>query len=277
MYNKKRKSLNAKKIPYIILICLVIITLLYGGIQSLQSKRSSTNILNIVAAASLTDSFNDLKKIFEQKNEGVKVQLTFAGSQDCVAQIKEGGGFDIFASANEKYMEDLINSGYVKKEDSIIFAKNELTIILNNKIKDIDSLEKLSNTEYNLIIGDDSVPVGKYTNKMLEQLKNQPSGKEIYNKIVEKIVSKENNVKNIVAKVVLGEADAGIVYKTDITKENKDKIIEVPLPKEINVVATYPLAVLQKNNHKTLADDWIELVTSEKGKMILSQYGFIVE
>ncbi|MFP4697862.1 MAG: molybdate ABC transporter substrate-binding protein [Eubacteriales bacterium] len=260
-----------------VVIMVFLLTMIVGLVASCKEKNKKSEI-NVIAAASLTEVFTKLKYEFEtqEPEPSLQVNITFAGSQSCVTQIKEGGNFDVFASANTKYMTELIDDGYVAQGQDKIFGKNELVFITNKDVA-IESIEELYNNNYSLIIADEVVPIGEYTLEMLDNFNNEKYGEGFSSKILKNVVSKESNVKFITSKVEVGEADVGIVYKTDVTKANSNKLNIIEVEDSYNILAIYYIAPLKDNNNPELVKQWIDFVLSIKGKNILSEYGFYVE
>jgi molybdate transport system substrate-binding protein len=231
-----------------------------------------TRKLTVFAAASLTDAFTEIGKAFEAANPGVTVTFNFAGSQALRTQIEEGAPADVFASANTKEMDTLVEGGLVKQQAPQIFLTNKLVIILPaaNPAK-IETLEDLANPGIKLVLAAEEVPVGKYARQALDQM-NGSFGADFKDKALANVVSNEDNVKQVVAKVQLGEADAGLVYTSDAIAAPELKTIEIPA--DLNVVAQYPIAPLLKSANPDLAAKFVEEVVSANGQAILQKWGF---
>jgi molybdate transport system substrate-binding protein len=214
---------------------LLIISLLIFFVGC-ANKGSNNKEVIILAAAGLTEVFTELEKNFEKVND-IDINISFSGSQMCVTAIKEGVFANIFASANEKYMDELIKEGYINQEDKIIFAKNKLIIITYKDNKKIKGLKDLSKEDTKIIIGNESTPIGKYTVEMLNNIVNK-YGDGFSKKFYSNIISKENNVKSVAVKIELNEGDAGIVYFTDYNSSNKDKNNKIEIEDIINQLTT---------------------------------------
>ncbi|MDP4146814.1 MAG: molybdate ABC transporter substrate-binding protein [Bacillota bacterium] len=266
--------LNNRKLMIIILSILITAFCITGCGNSVQTSKKSQSI-TVFAAASLTESFNEIGKQFE-KDKGIKVVFNFAGSQALVTSINEGGKADVFASANTSCMEDLKKSNKVDK--SIVFAKNQLVICKNKDSKvNINSLQDLSKKGVKLIAADKSVPAGSYFYKALDNaVKEKTIDADIHSKILNNIKSSELDVKSVVSKIALGEADAGIVYKTDINNSNKDNLDLIELNEFSKLQVEYPVAVVNSSDKKTEAQEFIDYITQGKGKELLKKYGFMV-
>lgn len=245
--------------------------------KELKSKtKSSPEKITVLAAASLTESFDEIGKELK-KEKNIDASFNFAGSQQLVALIEQNTNADVFASADTKNMDKVAKEDKVEK--SIIFTKNQLVIGKYKQSKaQIASLKDLAKDGVKIVVGDKSVPCGAYFYKALDSaLKDKVIDQDTYNKILKNIKSNELNVKDIISKVQLGDADVGIVYKTDINKENKDKIDVIADDEFSKLKVEYPIAVIGVSKHKKAAQAFIDYVTSSKGKKILEDYGFTVE
>jgi molybdate transport system substrate-binding protein len=231
-----------------------------------------TRTLNVFAAASLTDAFTEIGKDFEGANPGVAVTFNFAGSQALRTQIEEGAPADVFASANKTEMDNLITGTFVRQNAPQIFLNNRLVVILpaDNPAM-LEKLDDLARRNIKLVLAAEEVPVGKYTRQALDQM-NRQFGSDFKDKVLANVVSYEDNVKQVVAKVQLGEGDAGIVYTSDAVAVPDLKTIEVPL--ELNVVASYPIAPLAKSPNADLARAFIEYIVSPDAQAVLQKWGF---
>jgi len=223
----------------------------------------------VFAASSLTDAFNDLEKGFEAAHPEADVALSYGGSQVLKLQINEGAPCDVFASADEAHMQELVQAG--KAEASQVFAKNELTIIvpLDNPAK-IATLKDLTRAQ-RFVIGAQNVPVGAYTRQLLAHT-HESYGAAFEKDVLSHVVSEEANVRLVRAKVELGEADAAIVYRTDAS----DKVARVALPPELNIRARYPIARIVRAPQPELARAWVDYVLSPAAKAQIGTRGFLV-
>lgn len=230
--------------------------------------------LTVFAAASLTQAFGEMGKTFEAANPGVKVAFNFAGSQTLVTQIQGGAPADIFASASGTNMDALVTGGFVDKAAPQVFLTNLLVAILPPaNPANVQSLQDLSKPGLKLVLGDVSVPAGKYARQILDNLSKDPTyGSDFGTKVLAHVVSNETDVKQVVAKVQLGEADAGIVYISDAVAAPTLKTIEIPAA--VNVVAKYPIAALAKSANSDLAAQFIAYILSADGQATLRKWGF---
>jgi molybdate transport system substrate-binding protein len=220
----------------------------------------SANEIKVFAAASLTAAFTELGQQYTSANGGTKVTFNFAGSQALATQIQQAAPADVFASA------DLTNMGKVKDLVGTPqnFASNLLQIVVEKgNPKGVKTLDDLANPDLKVVLAAPDVPAGKYAAEVLNTAK-----------VTVKPVSEEDNVKAVVTKVSLGEADAGIVYVTDVTAGG-DKVQGVDIPKDQNVTATYPIASVKAGKAQDKAQAFMGLVLSAQGQQVLKQYGFL--
>lgn len=226
--------------------------------------------LVVFAAASLTDAFTELADEFEDANPKVKVITSFAGSQSLRTQIQNGAQPQVFASANEEHMAALIEQGIIA--ESSTFAHNELVIAVpaSNPAK-IHSLQDLPKAG-RLVLAAKSVPAGAYAQAMLTSA-GSAYGADFADAVEKNVVSRENHVRQTLQKVVLGEADAAIVYATDATAAG-DKVAAIEIPTEHNVVAAYPIGIVSSAPRSSLGRLFQDFVLSEAGRSKLRSHGF---
>jgi len=228
--------------------------------------------LTVFAAASLTEAFTEIGKTFEAANPDVTVTFNFAGSQALRTQIEEGAPADVFASASGKEMDALVTGKFVTEGLPQIFLTNKLVVILPaNNPAGLVKLEELIKPGIKLVLAAETVPVGNYARQSLDKM-NTSFGTDFKDKVLANVVSNEDNVKQVVAKVQLGEADAGIVYTSDAIAAPDLKTIEIP--SELNVIAKYPIAPLTKSAHAELAKAFTDYVLSTEGQSVLKKWGF---
>jgi molybdate transport system substrate-binding protein len=230
--------------------------------------------LTVVAAASLTESFTEIKDIFEKANPGVTVQYNFGGSPTLVTQLTQGAPADLFASADQPNMDNAVKGGVIAGTPQI-FAKNKLVIIVPKENKaGITTPKDLAKPGIKFDTAQASVPVGAYTQQALDNFSKLPDyGPDFKASVHTNTVSQEDNVKAIVQKVQLGEADAGIVYATD-AQAAKDKLTIIAIPDAQNVIATYPVALVKGAKQAALGQKFVDFLLSADGQAILQKYGF---
>ncbi len=221
--------------------------------------------LSIFAASSTAEALAELEGDFERAHPDVDVRASFAGSQVLRLQIEQGAPADLFVSADREHVEALARAGLVA-EDAVL-AHNELVIIVPpENPAGIESFSDLPRAR-RLVIGDASVPVGRYTRAVLRS-----AGARFEADVLARVVSEESNVRLVRAKVELGEADAAIVYRTDAIASEGVRV--VPIPAERNVRADYWVALVSASERKALAREWIALARGEQGARVLEEHGF---
>lgn len=223
--------------------------------------------ITVFAAASLTEAFAEIGEAFEAEHEGVTVTFSFGPSDGLAAQIREGAPADVFASASPTWMNDVEENG-PGVTDRADFARNRLVLITPaDDPADIDSLEDLAKLGVKLVLAAEDVPVGGYAREVLSKA-------AISDAAAANVVSNEEDVKAVVQKVLLGEADAGIVYVTDLTVETEPQLDAIEIPDDVNVIATYPIAVIAGSPNADLAQSFVDHVLSD-GQETLRVYNFL--
>jgi len=226
--------------------------------------------LVVFAAASLREAFGSLAEEFEKSHAGVTLTFNFAGTQEIRTQLEQGAIADVFAAADTRHMSALRDAGMV--EASTIFAQNEpVVVVAKEKGDSIPTFAELPSAQ-RIVIGAPEVPIGKYTLQILERA-STAFGPDFRERVEARVSSRELNVRQVLAKVSLGEADAGIVYRSDLVAV-RGQIGVLAIPPAINVVAEYPIAVVRSAPHKTLAREWIALTLSDRGAELLRVAGF---
>jgi molybdate transport system substrate-binding protein len=230
--------------------------------------------LTVFAAASLSDAFTAIGRNFEAVHPGVSVALNFAGSQTLSTQLTQGAVADIFASANKTEMDKLAAASLVPTDAPRNFLTNQLIVILpKDNPANLQTLQDLTRPGMKLVLADKSVPAGKYTLQILDNMvKDAAFGADFKTRLLANVVSNETDVKQVVAKVQLGEADAGIAYLSDSIAAPELKTIQIPA--NLNVLARYPIAALTNAPQPQLAADFVAYVLSADGQAILKKWGF---
>lgn len=252
-------------------LVLAAVTLLASCKHELPRKgQAPQKDVTVFAAASLREAFTELGHTFEGTHPGAHMVLSFAGSQTLRAQIEQGAPADVFASADERHMAALLAAGHVRAPQ--LFANNELVVVVAQaKATTLRTLSELPNAE-RIVLAAPEVPVGAYTLQALAQLQAL-FGADFRARVEAHVVSREPDVRQVLAKVSLGEADAGIVYRTDALTA-KDQVAVLRIPSEYNVIASYPIAVTAGTKSPALAQAFVELVLSPEGARVLKQQGF---
>lgn len=224
----------------------------------------------VFAAASLQDAFTTLAATFESRHPGVDVKLSFAGSQQLRTQIEHGATFDVFASADEMNVRALVRSSLVGQPST--FAENEPVVVVAPGAASIVGAFADLPLADRLVVGTQDVPIGRYTLEILDRASTE-RGPDFRSKVESKVASRELTVRQVLSKVALGEAQAGVVYRSDALGA-MDRVRVVEIPKQHNVVARYPVAIAARAPHPALARAWVDLLRSAEGRSALEQAGF---
>lgn len=229
--------------------------------------------LTVFAAASLTDAFTEVGKAFDAST-GNKTTFSFAGSQALRTQLENGAKADVYASANDAQYTPLVTKGVAAAGQS--FVRNRLTLIAPKTNSALQTLNNLTKPGLKLVIADKTVPVGDYTRRMLTAIdKSGTYGKDFSARTLKNVVSEETNVRQVALKVQLGEADAAVVYATDVTPTLKPLVRIIPLPTRFNQNASYPIGVLTGSASPEAAQAFVAFVQSAIGQKILKKWGFL--
>lgn len=236
-----------------------------GGLTGCGAPASGddvgTTTLTVFAAASLQGSFEDLAAQFEAAHDGVDVRLSFAGSSDLVAQIQQGAPADVVASADTATMDKLTADDLVGAPQA--FATNTLEIAVPpGNPAGVESLQDLADPDVKLVLCAPAVPCGAASAKVADT-----SGVDL------RPVSEEQSVTDVLGKVTAGEADAGLVYVTDVAAAGDD-VEGVEFPESSNAVNTYPIAPVADADQAELAQEFVDLVLSDDGRRTLAGFGF---
>jgi len=245
--------------------------------QPAPAQPPASGTLTVFAAASLTEAFTEIGRQFEADHPGVKVVFNFAASQTLAAQLGEGAPADLFASANTKEMNNAVAVGRIADGSQETFAHNKLVVIYPTENPGgLAKLQDLASPGLKLVLASAEVPVGKYSVEFLDKASQDAAfGVTFKDDVLKNVVSYEENVKVVLTKVVLGEGDAGIVYLTDISLGNADKVGRLDIPDALNAVATYPIATVSDSAQPELAQAFLDLMLSAQGQAILAKYGFL--
>ncbi|MGV8175909.1 MAG: molybdate ABC transporter substrate-binding protein [Methanothrix sp.] len=231
--------------------------------------------LTVYAAASLTGAFGEIGEIFENET-GIKVAFNFDGSQALRTQIENGAYADVFASANKKQMNALLDSELINNSSMVIFARNKIALIIpKDNPAQINNLSDLARPGVKIVMGTKDVPVGDYAMQIISNLANDSSYGPDYNeKVLANVISEETNVNYVVTKVALGEADVGFAYVSDITEDLAGKVEKIEIPDEYNVIGEYPIGIAQGSMYPEQAWEFLDLVLSDEGREVLERHGF---
>ncbi len=228
--------------------------------------------LVVFAASSLQEAFGRIAASFRIEHPGVDVKLAFAGSQQFRTQIEHGASFDVFASADSVNAVPLVRANYLGALAT--FAENEPVIVVAPAAASaVRSLADLPEVE-RLVVGTPEVPIGRYSLEIFDRASSE-LGEGFRRRVEARVVSRELNVRQVLSKVLLGEAQAGIVYRSDALAA-KGPVHVVEIPANLNVVARYPIAVAARAPHPRLARAFVDFVRSPSGRAVLVASGFRV-
>jgi molybdate transport system substrate-binding protein len=231
--------------------------------------------ITVFAAASLTDSFNEVKAEFIKKNPRADIEFQFAGSPALRTQLEQGARADIYVSADVPNMTQALSASLVK-DSGKVFVRNSLVIITPKRNSaNITRPADLNKSGIKLVLAAPEVPVGNYARQSFALMEKDASyGAGFSAAVLKNVVSNESNVKQVVTKVQLGEADAGVVYGTDVTKDVQNDLNVIQIPNALNVIAEYSIALTRSPANSDVANAFITYVTSSEGQAIMKKYGF---
>ncbi|MFR9754566.1 molybdate ABC transporter substrate-binding protein [Streptomyces sp. TR06-5] len=222
-------------------------------------RSGGTTTVTVLAASSLTDAFGSAEHAYEAEHPRVDLRISYAGSQTLAAQVRQGAPADVLATADTRTMRSVsAETGRPR-----IVATNRLTVVTApGNPHGIRDLRDLADPSLKVVLAAEEVPVGGYSREVLAE-----------QDVHVRPVSLESDVRAVLGKVELGEADAGIVYETD-AHSGGDKVAQVPVPVDRNAVASYPVAVLKESAHPEGAAAFIRWLGSEEGFTHLREQGF---
>lgn len=259
MSNLSSSSRRRRAVP---VVALLVLLAACSRTNEQAGTATATTPIRVLAAASLTASFQAIAATYEQQHPGQKVELHFAGSPQLVLQLREGAAADVFASADQPNMQKVVD-GQLTAAAPVEFARNELAIVVAaGNPKQVQGLADLARADLKVALCAPDVPAGKYARQVLAA-----------QKLTVASVSDEPSVKAVVGKVKLGEVDAGVVYATDC---KVDGVVGVAVPAAHNVVASYPIATLARGGNRAGGEAFVAFVRSEAGRVLLRQHGFVL-
>jgi molybdate transport system substrate-binding protein len=224
----------------------------------------------VFAAASLREVCTALQGPFENVHPGVHLRFNFAGSQELRTQLVQGASADVFISADTRQMSEAAEAGLVEAAQPLC-TNSPVVVVPKSNPSGLRRFEDLPNVK-RLVIGTAEVPIGRYTLEVLDKA-NAGLGSDFRARVEAKVVSRELNVKQVLAKVSLGEADAGIVYASDAASA-ASQVQVVPIPQAFNVVAHYPMAVVRRAPHPKAAAAYVQFLLSAEARAAFARDGF---
>lgn len=229
----------------------------------------------VFAAASLTDVFQDMAEGFQQAHPTARVTFSFGASSQLATQLAQGARADVFASADQVQMDKAARADALVGSPSV-FARNRLVLIAPRaNPRRIASVNDLAKAGVKFITAQPTVPIGQYTARLLERAAADPAyGADFQARVDRNTVSREDNVRQVVSKVQLGEGDAAIVYSTDATPRVRDQLTFIEVPDALQTLASYPIAVAHGSN-RTGGEAFVGYVRSAEGQATLNRWGFL--
>ncbi|MFN6465661.1 MAG: molybdate ABC transporter substrate-binding protein [Nostoc sp. DedVER02] len=230
--------------------------------------QSNTTIL-VSAAASLKEALEEIKPLYQQSKSNVSINYNFGASGALQQQIEQGAPADIFISAGKKQVDALEQKGLLAPGSRTNLANNRLVLVVAQDVVGITSFYNLTDSKIKKIaIGEPrSVPAGQYGEQVLKKLK-------LYDRVKSKLVF-ANNVRQVLAAVESGNAEAGLVYATDAKISNKVKVV-VAADDKFHSPIVYPMAVIKSSKNIPAAKEFIQFLSDSQAKNVLKKYGFIV-
>jgi molybdate transport system substrate-binding protein len=263
---KRRWAMRTNPLLVVALVTIVTGAAACGASAGTGGRSEAERGLTVAAAASLTAAFTQIGRSFEERNVGVTVSFSFGPSDGLATLINEGAPVDVFASASPRWM-DVVEADGPGVTGRAEFARNELAIIVpEDNPENIRAIDDLTRTGVQLVLAAEGVPAGDYARQII-------TNAGIGEAAMRNVVSNEEDVKSVVTKVLTGEADAGIAYATDVTPNLEGRVTLIAIPDDVNVIATYPIAVVSGSREADLAQGFVDYVLGD-GQRILAEHGF---
>jgi molybdate transport system substrate-binding protein len=224
----------------------------------------------VFAASSLTEAFEEIAFEFEAAHPGIEVLANYASSSDLAIQLVEGAPADVFASANMTQMNVAAEAGRIAGEPAVFVTNYLIIIVPADNPAGIETYADLANEGVQLILAAPGVPIRDYSDQSIALMGDADFQAAVY----ANLVSEEPNVRQVATKVALGEADAGIVYTSDITPDIAASVIQIEIPIELNVLASYPIAVVTDAPQGDQGQAFVDFVLGSDGQAIMQSWGF---
>jgi molybdate transport system substrate-binding protein len=235
---------------------LLLAFVLAAAVTAVGASATSKPHITVLAAASLSDVFPQIDRT---------PRYSFAGSNVLAAQIQQGAPADVFASANTKLPQQLYDQGLVLKP--VVFTRNELVLVVpRSNPAHIDSVADLRRDGTKLVVAGPAVPAGAYTLQVLQAMGQSA--------VLQNVVSQESDVRDVVSKVALGEADAGFVYATD-ARAVRGRVLVISLPASAQPTVAYAVAIVKATKHRAAAQAFVNALVRKPGQSKLLAAGFL--
>jgi molybdate transport system substrate-binding protein len=229
--------------------------------------------LTVFAASSLTDAFGELADTYEEQHPGVEVRQSFESSLTLLTQIQQGAPADVFASAAQEEMKKAAKDGLLSGKPVVFASNREVIMVPKNNPANIQDFRDAAKPGVKLVLAEEGVPAADYALEILGKA-NAEYGSGFRQDVLSNVVSREADVRASVNRVALGDADATFGYASDYTPDIRDRLRVVPIPPDLNIIATYPIAVLKDARNPELARKWVDLVAREEGQRVLKKWNF---
>jgi molybdenum ABC transporter molybdate-binding protein len=256
--------------PAALALAAVAIGFAHGS--KIAADPAAQTTLIALAAANVTDPLDDIIGAFERDNPGVVVVPEYAGTQILETQAEQGAPFDIFVSADKQHIDALRKEGLVD-DVRLLSEGHEVIVVPKDNPGGITSLRDLADKDVKLVLGTDAVPIGIYTRQIFAKA-SSAYGADFAARALGHAVSFETNVKQVLEKVSLGEADGGVVYFTDVSAKYKDSVKIIAIPSRFEVEAANYIAVAHGSKQRELARALLDAATGPGGQLIFRRHGY---
>ena len=260
-------TVHARHAVYLLMLSLSVLLAATMTTACASSRPDDTVTLRVFAASSLTGALREAADAFEAGNDGVRIETHFAGSSRLRAQIEEGARADVFISADRRQIDEVEDLLIDSSQGTI--AANELVVAVTETKGPIQNLSQLDDDGVRIVMALPDVPAGRYTRLAISEIDAEPG---FVDGVLANVVSEEANVRAVLAKVLLGEADAGFVYRTDV---NGTGLTWIEIPDQETIGILYEAAVLQESSYPDLALEYLEYLSAGRGQDILQSHGFL--
>lgn len=282
--NRQKNRLDGRETTTVMTRLLLLIPAVLCFIVACQPSSSNnatpgmsgpTDTLLVYAAASLTDAFQQIGAAYQETHPGSEINFNFGGSQQLAQQLLGGAPGHLFASADQRQMDVVVDGGGISRDDVRPFAANNLIIIYPaTSSRPLSDIADLTTPDLRLVIAAEEVPAGQYTRRFLDNSAAQ-LGQPFRQQVLDNVVSYELNVRAVLTKVILGEADAGIVYTSDFQSVDNGDLAFLTIPSHLNIQAQYFLAPIAGDGNNTTTSQFIDFILSADGQAILEEHGFV--